>query len=144
MDKHLEELKKHFSAYARKAIQNNNIKYKSKKSKLDESETIYEKCPELSETNNIADHVNQISEYFMDGITEIKLLLNQIEDYQLFKAVLDLNDLQKKVIALRILGEKSFKEIGDILVISEKRAENTYYNAIKKIRKMLGEKKYGF
>ena len=51
---------------------------------------------------------------------------------------------QKKVILLRIFYEKAFREIGRILEMSEKKAENTYYNALKKMRKLLRGDKYGF
>ena len=46
-------------------------------------------------------------------------------------------------LVLRIFYEKSFREIGLIVGMAEKKAENTYYNAVKKIRKILGGGKDG-
>lgn len=51
------------------------------------------------------------------------------------------NILHIKVLCLRILYEKTFDEIGMVIGISGKKAENTYYNIIKKIRRELGEGK---
>lgn len=62
---------------------------------------------------------------------------------QLFHAIITLTEEQKKVILLRIFYEKTFREIGRILEMSEKKAENTYYNALKKMRKLLRGDKYG-
>lgn len=145
MDRRVEELRKHFSAYVKKSIQNSSKGYKGKKAKLAENETIYEDCSDLPElyTNDIIQQVNKISEHFTEGATETRLLLEQIEDCRLFEAIAELNEQQKNIISLRILYEKSFKEIGAVLGITEKKAENTYYNAIKKIRKMLGGNGYG-
>lgn len=66
-----------------------------------------------------------------------------IEDYQLLQALITLSEEQKKVILLRIFYEKTFREIDWILGFPEKKAENTYYNAIKKLRKLMGGKRHG-
>ena len=84
-----------------------------------------------------------LSGKIFNGITEIRILLEQIEDAQLFHAIITLTEEQKKVILLRIFYEKTFREIGRILEMSEKKAENTYYNALKKMRKLLRGDKYG-
>lgn len=47
------------------------------------------------------------------------------------------------MILLRIFYEKTFREIDWILGFPEKKAENTYYNAIKKLRKLMGGKRHG-
>lgn len=145
MVKDTEGLQKHFSAYVKKAIQNNSYKYLSKRKKVTESETTYENYEDLPklEIEDILQQIDKISECFVEGVSEIKLLLDQIEDYNLFSVVAEMPELYKNVISLRILYEKTFAEIGDILEIPEKMAENTYYNAIKKIRKVMGGKVYG-
>ena len=76
-------------------------------------------------------------------IVESRLLLEKIEDYQLLQALITLSEEQKKVILLRIFYEKTFREIDWILGFPEKKAENTYYNAIKKLRKLMGGKRHG-
>ena len=69
--------------------------------------------------------------------------MEQIEEEQLFQAITALTEEQKKVILLRIFYEKTFRETGWILGVSEKKAENTYYNAVKKMRKLLGGDRNG-
>lgn len=144
MVKDTEGLQKHFSAYVKKAIQNNSYKYFSKKKKVTDAETAYENYEDLPklEIEDILQQIDKISESFVEGVSEIKLLLDQIEDYNLFVTITEMPDIHKNVISLRVFHEKTFFEIGEILGITEKMAENTYYNAIKKIRKMMGEKAY--
>lgn len=144
MVKDTEGLQKHFSAYVKKAIQNNSYKYLSKRKKVTDAETAYENYEDLPklEIEDILQQIDKISESFVEGVSEIKLLLDQIEDYNLFVTITEMPDIHKNVISLRVFHEKTFFEIGEILGITEKMAENTYYNAIKKIRKMMGEKTY--
>lgn len=140
-----EGLKKHFNAYVKKAIQNNSCKYLSKRRKVTDAETVYdnyENLPKL-DTEDLLLQIDRISECFAEGVNEIKILLDQIEDYNLYVAITGLSDFYKKVISLRILHEKTFAEIGEIMGIAEKKAENAYYDALKKIRKILGGKSYG-
>lgn len=62
---------------------------------------------------------------------------------RILQALITLSEEQKKVILLRIFYEKTFREIDWILGFPEKKAENTYYNAIKKLRKLMGGKRHG-
>ena len=94
-------------------------------------------------TEDLLREIELLSGKIFNGITEIRILLEQIEDAQLFHAIITLTEEQKKVILLRIFYEKTFREIGRILEMSEKKAENTYYNALKKMRKLLRGDKYG-
>ncbi len=77
------------------------------------------------------------------GVVESRMFLDQIEDRRLFQAITSLSDEQRNVLVLRIFYEKSFREIGWILGMAEKKSENTYYNAVKKIRRILGGRKDG-
>ena len=77
------------------------------------------------------------------GVVESRMFLDQIEDRRLFQAITALSDEQRNVLVLRIFYEKSFREIGWILGMAEKKSENTYYNAVKKIRRILGGRKDG-
>lgn len=76
------------------------------------------------------------------GIIEMEKLLHQITDNHLLKAFCSLSKMGREVMCLRILYEKSFKEIGEIEGITKKKAEDTYYNSIKKVRKIVGGTKY--
>ena len=77
------------------------------------------------------------------GVVESRMFLDQIEDRRLFRAITALSDEQRNVLVLRIFYEKSFREIGWVLGMAEKKSENTYYNAVKKIRRILGGRKDG-
>lgn len=137
-------IEEHFSAYVKAAIRNNSNRYRNKKSKLMEAEMVSDSCCDLPGMVDVIQQAEKLSANFSEGVAEIRVLLEQIGDYQLFLAVTELNELEKDVIALRILYEKSFIEIGKRLGITDKKALNTYYNAIKKIRKKLGGNNYGF
>lgn len=84
-----------------------------------------------------------LSERIFHGVVESRMFLDQIEDRRLFQAITALSDEQRNVLVLRIFYEKSFREIGWILGMAEKKSENTYYNAVKKIRRILGGRKDG-
>lgn len=54
---------------------------------------------------------------------------------ELFKSMQKLDNIQREVIYLRLTGEFSFKEIGEILGKSENWARVTFYRAKQKLRK---------
>ena len=145
MVKDTEELKKHFNAYVKKAVENNSYKYLNKRRKVTDAETLYDNYEDLPKLNTeeLLQQIDRISECFAEGVNEIKILLDQVEDYNLYAAITGLSDFYKKIISLRILNEKTFAEIGDIMGIAEKKAENAYYDALKKIRRILGGKSNG-
>lgn len=145
MEKYSDDLKMQFSAYAKRSVLNRKGHYLKKKGKIENLEINYGDCLSVQrqDTENLFGDMEKLSEKIFGGIIESRLLLEQIEDYQLFKAVLVLAEEQKKVILLRIFYEKTFREIGWILGISEKKAENTYYNAVKKMRKLVGGGRHG-
>lgn len=143
--KNTDELKNHFSAYVKQAVKNTKGHYLDKKCRVERNETNYEE--ELAVPGQgIEDLLRErdlLSDQIFRGVIESRLLLDQIEDYRLFQAITSLAERQKDVIVLRIFYEKSFREIGLIVGMAEKKAENTYYNAVKKIRKILGGAKDG-
>ena len=69
-------------------------------------------------TEDLLREIELLSGKIFNGITEIRILLEQIEDAQLFHAIITLTEEQKKVILLRIFYEKTFREIGRILELS--------------------------
>jgi RNA polymerase sigma factor (sigma-70 family) len=143
--KNTDELKNHFSAYVKQAVKNTKGHYLDKKCSVERNETNYEE--ELAVPGqgmeDLLREMDLLSDKIFHGVVESRLLLDQIEDYQLFQAITSLAERQKEVIVLRIFYEKSFREIGLIVGMAEKKAENTYYNAVKKIRKILGGVKDG-
>lgn len=140
-----DELKNHFSAYVKQAVKNTKGHYLKKRCNVEKNETGYEESLAVpgQGMEDLLKEMDVLSDKIFHGVVESRLLLDQIEDYQLFQAITSLTDEQKNVIVLRIFYEKSFREIGVILGMAEKKAENTYYNVVKKIRKMLGGKRNG-
>lgn len=54
------------------------------------------------------------------------------------QAVATLPDRQREVVLLRIDGQLSFAEIGEVLGITENNAKVTFHHAVKKLRESLG------
>ncbi len=140
-----DDLKNHFSAYVKQAVKNTKGHYLKKRCNVEKNETGYEEGLAVpgQGMEELLKEMDVLSDKIFHGVVESRVLLDQIEDYQLFQAITSLTDEQKNVIVLRIFYEKSFREIGMILGMAEKKTENTYYNVLKKIRKILGGKRNG-
>ena len=145
MDKYNDELKMQFSAYVKQSILNRRGQYLRKKYRIESLEVNYEEYQSVlkQDTEELFGKIEKLSGKVFSEIVESRLLLEQIEDYQLLQALITLSEEQKKVILLRIFYEKTFREIDWILGFPEKKAENTHYNAIKKLRKLMGGKRHG-
>ena len=124
MTKTEKELKKEFSAYVKTAIKNKQKQYLIKKGKL--TEDLFDKM-DLNVDMVLSDEIN------------VNSFLDQINDPVLYVSLCSLKELQQKVLMLRIVYVKSFDDIGGILNMTAKQAENSYYNAIRKIRKQMGD-----
>lgn len=138
------DLLSQFSAYVKVAVVHTRGKYFEKYYKVRVHEVPYLET-DIEETgkDDILEQIDRMSGVLEKGFLEMKTLLDQISDSVLFHTVNSLKKQQKEILLLRILYMKSFDEIGQLIGISAKKAENTYYNAIKKIRKVLGESKNG-
>ena len=60
---------------------------------------------------------------------------------ELWKAIEQLPKKQRSVISLRITDNLKFKEVGEILKISEDAAKNNYSHGIKSLQKIMGKKR---
>ena len=130
MDKQKRTTIDEFSAYLQSAVRNTTINYMNDKSKIKEHEITLEE--DLEELEGSVTEWNEMMEaHNIFSVTDNKLL-------HILKSF---SALHIKVLCLRILYEKTFDEIGMAIGISGKKAENTYYNVIKKIRRELGEGK---
>lgn len=140
-----DELKNRFSAYVKQAVKNTKGHYLDRKYHIEQNETEYE--GELAvpgrDMEELLQEMDVLSGRLFHGVVESRMFLDQIEDRRLFQAITALSDEQRNVLVLRIFYEKSFREIGWILGMAEKKSENTYYNAVKKIRRILGGRKDG-
>lgn len=145
MEYKTDELKNRFSAYVKQAVKNTKGHYLDRKYHIEQNETEYE--GELTvpgrDMEDLLQEIGVLSERIFHGVVESRMFLDQIEDLRLFQAITALSDGQRNVLVLRIFYEKSFREIGWILGMAEKKSENTYYNAVKKIRRILGGRKDG-
>lgn len=140
-----DELKNHFSAYVKQAVKNTKGHYLNKKWNIEHNETDYEEDLQVpgQGMEDLLCEMDALSGRIFHGVVESRMLLDQIGDYRIYQAITSLAEEQKNILVLRIFYEKSFREIGCILGMAEKKAENTYYNAVKKIRRILGGKKDG-
>ena len=136
MTKTEKELKKEFSAYVKTAIKNTQKQYLIKKGKiLDEGiDEILQK-----QTEDLFDKMDLNVDMVLSDEINVNSFLDQINDPVLYVSLCSLKELQQKVLMLRIVYVKSFDDIGGILNMTAKQAENSYYNAIRKIRKQMGD-----
>ena len=135
-----------FSAYLKVSIKHARQECLVKRSKIKSNEfPVFEgEDAEDEEAQDVLRHAVELSDRLEQGIVEIRLLLDQIENSSLYHAFASLKRQQKEIMVLRIFYMKSFEEIGKMLGLEPKKAENTYYNAIKKIRNMIaGGRKNG-
>lgn len=141
------DLLSQFSAYVKVSIKHTRKDYLEKRAKIRSCEVeFFEESDteiELEGKDDLLQQVEQMSGNLKKKEPEVRLLMEQIEDPVLYQAIRSLTRQQKEVLMLRILYMRSFAEIGSMLGMTPKKAENTYFNAIKKVRKMIGGGKNG-
>lgn len=74
-----------------------------------------------------------------DEITIEEQLINKEEKLEIYKYIEKLKENEKKVICLRISGELSFKDIGEILDKSETWARVTFYRGKEQLKHLMKE-----
>ena len=143
MRKGKKTVQENFSNYLLHAVENTIRTYCKREYLILEKEVLSEKelVESMGELQQPLDET-EVMECEFKGIIEMEKLLHQIADNHLLKAVCSLSKMGREVMCLRILYEKSFEEIGEIEGITKKKAEDTYYNSIKKVRKIVGGTKY--
>lgn len=135
-----------FSAYVKTAITRTRKEYLRKHMGIRSMEFPLfedEEVEEMVETGDILRQVDLMSQNMDNEVLEIQLLMDQISSSVVFQAVSSLDKQKKEILLLRIFYMKSFEEIGEMLGITSKQAENTYFNAIRKIRRIIGGGKNG-
>ena len=137
------ELKKEFSAYVKTAIKNTQKQYLIKKGKILDNEIAMddEGIDEIlqKQIEDLFDKMDLNVDMVLSDEINVNSFLDQINDPVLYVSLCSLKELQQKVLMLRIVYVKSFDDIGGILNMTAKQAENSYYNAIRKIRKQMGD-----
>ena len=141
-DKIDKELKRKFGAYLKVAILNAKKEYLIGQTKIIKTET------SLYEVDSIEDEAaermleNVCIDYKIEDGEEFHArdVLNSIEDPTLYSAIAALNTLRIEILVLRCIGEKSFREIGELTGISDLHAKDLYFNTIAKLRKIIGDR----
>lgn len=141
-DKIDKELKRKFGAYLKVAILNAKKEYLIGQTKIIKTET------SLDEVDSIEDEAaermleNVCIDYKIEDGEEFHArdVLNSIEDPTLYSAISALYTLQIEILVLRCIGSKTFREIGELVEISELHAKDIYFNTLTKLRKIIGEK----
>ncbi|MEG2290699.1 MAG: sigma-70 family RNA polymerase sigma factor [Clostridium sp.] len=79
----------------------------------------------------------QITEDIPDSSTPEQSLLLTNDKLSLYKAIHDLNEPMREVVHMRLSGEFTFSEIGEVLGKSENWARITFYRAKQKIMEVM-------
>lgn len=141
-DKKDKELKRKFGAYLKVAILNAKKEYLMGQDKIIKTETPSEEFDSIEDGNAEQMLENICVDYKIKDGEEIHArdVLNSIDDPTLYSAIAALNTLRIEILVLRCIGEKSFREIGELTGISDLHAKDLYFNTIAKLRKIIGDR----
>ena len=142
-DKTERELKRKFGAYLKVAILNARKEYLIEQNKIIKTEISLDEFEFIKDENaeHMLENVACIDYKIKDGeALHARDVLNSIDDPTLYSAISALNTLQIEILVLRCIGSKTFREIGELVEISELHAKDIYFNTLTKLRKIIGEK----
>ena len=141
-DKKDKELKRKFGAYLKVAILNAKKEYLMGQDKIIKTEAPLEEFDSIEDGNAEQMLENICVDYKIKDGEEIHArdVLNSIDDPTLYSAIAALNTLRIEILVLRCIGEKSFREIGELTGISDLHAKDLYFNTIAKLRKIIGDR----
>lgn len=122
-----ERLQNRFTAYLSRAIGCRRNEYLQQVMRRSRSESL---------TDN---PVSSLEYYVEQDVFEELPLLMQLENNALLYALKRLNERERNIFLARVLDEKSFEELADILGISYSGAASIYYRAIRKIKNRMQE-----
>ena len=127
-----------FSAYLKTAVRNTKIKYIKKHVKIQETEIPIEDSVYTEAESGLGDYYWNLEEQvsrLCEDFGDVGQLLNLIENERLLAALMKLDDERKRLIFWRIINVIICEEIAALLHIPMKKAVDTYYNTLKKLRK---------
>ncbi|MDR1551018.1 MAG: sigma-70 family RNA polymerase sigma factor [Hungatella sp.] len=127
-----------FSAYLKTAVRNTKIKYIKRNIKIQELETPIESAANIEAASCQGDYYQHMEEQvsrLCEDFGDVTQLLNLIENESLLAALMKLDDERKKLIFWRVINGMGFEEIAERLRMPLKKAVDTYYNTLKKLRK---------
>lgn len=114
-----EILQNQFTAYVKRAIQNRRLRYLCQLQKYTRSE-----CS-----------LTELEAYVFDPRDSIQLV---VEMEAIRHALGSIQEKERKIILLRILGEKSIDEIATEMGLTYRAVTSLYYRGMKKLRYILG------
>lgn len=136
-----------FTAYLNIAIRNRRIKYMMQRKSdklLDMEELDLQESLHLSFEEQYHAYLMEKTEYLMEDWKRFREFMELLEDRKLARALKHLKECDRMILFARLFGEESFSEIGEMLQMSSKQAEMSYYYVLRKLRKELEADKNGF
>ena len=136
-----------FTAYVTTAIRNKRINYLMQKNRhswtdmeqVDQLESLHINFEELYHRYNV-----DRTTFLIENWRHYAKFLEMMEDRKLARALKHLKERDRMILFARLFGEESFSEIGEMLQMSSKQAEMSYYYVLRKLRKELEADKNGF
>lgn len=127
--------KNYFTAYLQKSIRWKRWKYLRKKKNIRSREISIEE-ESLVKYSITEDVMLKLHCEKNEGINEY-LIWNELSDQKLIDSLRLLREEERMLIYQYIFEEKSFKEISSLKGSTEEKVKNSYYYAIRKIRKWM-------
>ena len=138
-----DKVKNQFTAYLQGFVRSKPYNYLKKKISINDKEKPLRKNIQIDYSLNV--------EEMMEKIQKEELLFkeqqgfypewNKLSDQKLIDSLMQLNEMERRLIYQHVFEERTFKEIGLINEFSSAKVKNIYYYAIRKIRCRMGGKK---
>ena len=136
-----------FTAYVTTAIRNKRVNYLMQKSRhswldmeqVDQLESLHVNFDEIYHR-----YLTERTAFLMTDWRSYDRFMEYAEDRELVRALKHLKERDRMILFARLFGEESFSEIGEMLQMSSKQAEMSYYYVLRKIKKELEAKNDGF
>ena len=136
-----------FTAYVTTAIRNKRVNYLMRRNKhswvdmeqVDQLESLHINFEELYHRYTV-----DRTTFLLENWRHYAEFLEMVEDRKLARALKHLKERERMMLFARLFGEESFSEIGEMLQMSSKQAEMSYYYVLRKLRKELEAGKNGF
>ena len=143
MSEETKDIQNRFTAYLNRAIRNRKLNYIEQRSRhiLSFSEDIDENEKEhLDFEEQFHSYLSEKTAFIFTDWNQIQRFMEYVENERLVKAISHLKERERKLLFMRIFGELSLAEIGEVFHIKSKQVEMAYYYILRKLRKEMGVK----
>ena len=138
MTEETKDIQNRFTVYLSKAIRNRKLSYIEQRTRrmlpyseeIDESEKVH-----LDFEEQFHSYLGEKTAFIFTDWNQIKRFMEYVENERLVKVIRHLKERERKLLFMRIFGELSFAEIGEVFHLQTKQAEMTYYYVLRKLRK---------